>query len=264
MKWNLIWAVGVFCFSFSVAVAQKSVPAQPNRLVNDLAGMLTENEERALEAKLRRYNTETSTQIAILTEESLEGDDLFDYSFRVAESWGIGRDGKDNGILIFVAEQDRKLYIHTGYGAEGFLPDAMARRIIENIIKPSFRVGKFYEGFDQATTVIMDLGRGEYTAEEWENQTSEGGIPIFLILIVIIIILVIISNNNNDGGYYRGGRYDMDRRMRRRGGGGWIFLPPGGGGGWSDGGGGGGFGGLGDFGGFGGGGFGGGGAGGDW
>ena len=250
---------------------QKAIPGKTNRLVNDFAGMLTQNQENNLERKLRQYNNETSTQIAILTEESLEGDDLFDYSHRVADNWGIGREGKNNGILIFIAEQDRKIFIQTGYGAEGFLPDAMARRIIENIIKPAFRVGEYYNGLDEATAVIMDLGRGEYTAEEWERRTSEGGVPAILILVFIIVLIIIISNinNNGDGGYYRGGKYDMDRRSRR-GGGGWIILP-GGGGGWSDGGGGwtdrgggGGFGGLGDFGGFGGGGFGGGGAGGDW
>ncbi len=260
------------------AFGQKPVPKSGGALVNDYARLMNQRQIIALNNKLLQYQRETSTQIAIVTEESLQGEDIFDYTVRLAQEWGIGQEGKDNGILIYVSKQDRQLYIQTGYGAEGFLPDAMARRIIENIIKPSFRVGRFYEGFDQATDVIMDLGKGEYTAEEWNRKTSEGGIPVVFILILIIVIIIILSNmgNDGDGGYYRGGRYDMDDRphRRRRRGGGWIIFPGGfgGGGDWSGGGGGfggfgggdfGGFGG-GDFGGFGGGGFGGGGAGGSW
>ena len=252
---------------------QKALRPVSNRLVNDFADMLVSAEEDALERKLVEYARSTSTQIAIITENSLEGEDLFDYSFRQAVEWGIGKSDKDNGVLIFIAEEDRKIYIHTGYGVEGFLPDAMASRIIENIIKPNFRVGNYYQGLNEATTVIMDLGRGEYTADEWDQRTSEGGVPTILILLFLIVLIIIISNMNNhddddDGGYYRGGRYDMDdwerhqrRKYRRRRGGGWIIIPGG-----FPGGGGGGFGGLGGggFGGFGGGGFGGGGAGGSW
>ena len=265
-----------FFFITNALVGQKSIPQPTNFLVNDYANMLNRDEVVRLGRKLSDFAKETSTQIVIVTEESLQGEDIFDYSIRLAENWKIGQDGKDNGILIYIAEQDRQLRIQTGYGSEVFLTDAMARRIIENIIKPAFRVGRIYDGLDRATDVMMDLGRGEFSAEDWEGQTSEGGIPLILILLVIFIIIIVFSNmadddDDDDGGYYRGGRYDMDRRTRRRRrGGGWIFIP---GGDWTPrgGGGGGGFGGDGwggfgggGFGGFGGGGFGGGGAGGSW
>lgn len=240
----------------------KEVPPAPNppKLVNDFVGVLSSGEVQALEQKLVAYDDSTSTQIAIVIEETIDGDDVFEYSHRLATAWGIGRQGKNNGILIYVALADRKLWIQTGYGTEGFLPDAMAKRIIERIIAPNFRNQNYYNGLDEATGAIMQLGSGEYVNED----TGEGGgfpFAVLIILAIIFIVIVIIigkSGGGGGGGYNRGGRYNS--------GGGWIFFPPTGGGGWSGGGGGSGWsgGGGGGFGGFGGGGFGGGGAGGSW
>jgi uncharacterized protein len=236
-------------------VAAKEVPPAPNppKLVNDYVGLLSGGEVQALEQKLVAYDDSTSTQIAIVIEQSLEGDDVFDYSNRLARSWGIGREGKNNGVLIYVATSDRKLWIQTGRGAEGFLPDALAKRIIERIITPNFRQQNYYQGLDQATEAIMLAGKGEYVNED---AGQEGSIPFPVILIFIvlfIVIVIIISKGGGGGGGYHGrGRYDS--------GGGWIIFGPGSGGGGGSGWGGGG----GGFGGFGGGDFGGGGAGGSW
>lgn len=241
-------------------LAAKEIPPVPNppRLVNDFVGVLSGVEVQALEQKLVAYDDSTSTQIAIVIEESLDGDDIFDYSYRLAEAWGIGRQGKNNGILIYIALGDRKLWIQTGYGAEGFLPDAMAKRIIERIITPNFRQQNYYQGLDQATSTIIQLGNGEYINED---AGQEGGIPfpviIIFIVLFIVIVIIISKGGGGGGGYNRQGRYDS--------GGGWVIFGPGGGSGWSGGGGGGsGWSGGGGFGGFGGGGFGGGGAGGSW
>lgn len=259
-------------FTFSASLSAKQIPAQTNRLVNDYVNLLSAGEQQQLERKLVAYDDSTSTQIAIVVERSLEGEDIFDYSYRLAEAWGIGRDGKDNGILIYIALEDRKLYIQTGYGTEGFLTDAMASRIIDQIITPAFRRAAYYQGLDEATTIIMQLGSGEY--ENLERQKSDSGLEALFILFLIILVVIVLANILNrgddwddwddDGGYHGRGKYDYDQygRPRRRRGrsGGWIFLPGGGGssgGGWTGGGGGG-------FGGFGGGGFGGGGAGGSW
>jgi uncharacterized protein len=248
-NWLLLWAV--------LALAQTNVPPKSDRLVNDFAGILGGQEVESLERKLVAYDDSTSTQIAVVTLPTLSGDDIFDYSQRLAESWGIGREGKDNGILLLIATEDRKMRIHTGYGVEGYLTDAMSKRIIQNIIVPAFREGQYYEGIDRATDVFIELGSGEYTNDE----LAEEGFPIELIIFLVvffIILIIIISNMGKGGGYYRGGRYDADR------GGGWIIFGPGGSGNWSGGGGGGSSWGGGGFGGFGGGGFGGGGASGSW
>jgi uncharacterized protein len=258
-------------------------------LVNDYANLLSRNENQRLTRKLTKYAQETSTQIVIFTENSLEGGDAFNRALDIFDKWGIGgSQRKSNGVLIYVAKAEQKIRIMTGQGAEGFLPDILSDRIIEQIIVPNFKQNRYYRGLDRATSAIMEIGQGEYTNEQQgqpkEKRQAKGMIPAILIILVILILVLVISrynrrsqDNDDDGGYYRGGRYDMDpsrKRRRRDGGGGgwWIFpFPFFGGGGWSSGGGdfgggGGDFGGddWGDFGGFGGGMTGGGGAGGEW
>jgi uncharacterized protein len=243
-----------------IGVAQKSIPARPSppRLVNDYINLLSEGERNRLEQKLVAYNDSTSTQIAIVIEQSLGGNEIVDYTQRLSEQWGIGNKQKDNGILIYIAFDDRKLRIATGYGVEGFLTDAMSKRIIDNVVGPAFREQNYYNGLDRATDIIFQLGSGEYVADKTEGG---GDFPFIFLIILFLIIFIIIANakgggGNDDGGYYRGGRY------QGRGGGGWVIMPggsswTGSGGSWSGGGGGG-------FGGFGGGSFGGGGASGGW
>ena len=252
-------------------LAQAPVPANPNNLVNDYGNMLSSSEEQALRQQLNAYARETSTQIAVVTETSLQGSSAFDRSLAIARGWGIGGSEKtDNGVLLYIAKNDRKIFIQTGYGTEGFLPDAIAKRIIDQVMTPAFRQGNIYDGIRQATNIIMDLGKGEYSADDIEPQSE--GIPPIVIFGIILLVFILLSYHGNhhdddddDGGYWRGGPYDMDdphRRMRRRRrGGGFVIFPGGFGGG---GGGGFGGGGGGGFGGFGGGGFGGGGAGGGW
>ena len=266
----------IFCLLLGLQLESfaKQVPPKSNQLVTDYIGLLSSNERMQLERKLVAYDDTSSTQIAVVIENSLEGDDIFEYSYRLAESWGIGQDGKDNGILIYIAFQDRELYIQTGYGSEGFLTDAMAKRIIDQVITPAFRQQSYYRALDEATTVIMQLGSGEYQNEGGQSENGyEALFILFLVVVAVVIVFTVAGGGGNDdywdddGGYNRRGRYDYDdygrRRNRRRSrSGGWIYIP-GGGGGWNSGGGGGGFGG-GGFGGFGGGGFGGGGAGGSW
>lgn len=265
-----------FLFLSLLAIGQKQIPEPTDFLVNDYAHLMSQQEVDQLGRKLRDYALESSTQIVVVTEPSLEGEDPFEYSHRLAVAWGIGGGQYDNGILIYVAQQEREIRIQTGLGTEGFLPDALAKRIIDNIISPAFRQGNYYRGLDRATSAIMDLGRGEYTGEGQQPQPrdAKGGVPAILVIALIIFLIIVFSrmgkddDDDDDGGYYRGGRYDRLPRRRRRGGG-WIFLPGpwiGGGGGSGGGGGGGGFGGFGGggFGGFGGGDFGGGGAGGSW
>ena len=260
----LLWAM-LLPFWLS---AQKEIPKPSGFLVNDYAGLFTREQTVALGDKLEAYAKETSTQIVVVTEKSLEGDDPFDYSVRLAQEWGIGgNEEKDNGVLIYVASEDRKIRIQTGYGAEGFLPDAIAKRIISETIAPAFRKGQYYEGIDSATTEIMQRAKGEFTASP-EDGSRGFELPGWLIVLIVILIIIIISRGNRGGGD-RG--YSNRGPYTHRYPGGWWFFPGGGfgsgGSGWGGGGGGsdgwGGFSG-GDFGGFGGGDFGGGGAGGDW
>lgn len=233
------------------ALGKKTPPAPTsNRWVQDYADVLDSEAELYLMRKLQAYYDSTSTEIAIVTEHSLEGDDVFDYSYRLAQSWGIGGKGKDNGVLFYAAINDRKMFIQVGRGAEGALPDIYAKRIIEQVLKPNFREKQYGRGFDEGTDRAIKYLEGEFVNDGKERKGDS--IPVWVIIIIFIIIVMIFGSGGNDGTTYT---HDYPRH---RGG----SRPPiwiGGGGGFPRGGGGGGFGG-----GFGGGSFGGGGAGGSW
>lgn len=258
----------LFCCTH-LLFSQDYLPPKPalETSVYDNAQMMSGFEAKSLEQKLLKYNDTTSSQIVVVTVNSLEGNDVAIYATELAHKWGIGQADKDNGVLILVAKDDRKVTIRTGYGVEHKLTDALSRRIIENDISPEFRQGNFYGGLDKATNSIFQIMSGEY--EGSPQQEESGGIPIMLIIFLVIILLMILSRKNKgNGGNNRGNKSAADSLLEAiilshagrgtyRGGG---F----GGGGFGGGSGGGGFGGGGFGGGFGGGGFGGGGASGGW
>ena len=243
----------VFLLSFSTVFAQEGIPAKPNGFILDEAGLLNPEEENALEQKMRGYADSTSTQFAIVLVNSTNGRDPYDYAIDLGKVWGVGQKGKNNGVVILVAMQDRKLRIVTGRGIEDVLPDAVCKRIINRILKPTFNAGVYYQGLDEATTEMMRRASGEFKNEDSGEEPQ--GIPPVIIIFLILIIISIIKAVRNGGG--KGG-------PGSRGGG--MFFPPIflGGGNYGSGGGSGGGGGGFDFGGFGGGDFGGGGAGGDF
>ncbi|MBN3521161.1 TPM domain-containing protein [Algoriphagus lutimaris] len=253
----------IILFLFAGGTFAQDFPPAPNppRLVNDFTNTLSNSERQQLENKLVAYNDSTSTQISIVMMRSVGQYDISDYAFRLGDAWGIGGSENDNGILILAAMDDRKVFIATGYGMEGAVPDALAKRIVEQLIIPNFKMEAYYQGLDQATDMIIKLASGEYKAEDIESKGKGGG-AIFLLLIFIFffVILPLIRNKNDNDNHMggRGGGVDLWTTIMlanmlgggRRGGG---F---GGSGGFGGGGGG--------FGGFGGGSFGGGGAGGSW
>jgi uncharacterized protein len=247
------------------AQIDKVVPPRPSppHLVNDFANILTSEQEHALEQKLVAYDDSTSTQIAVVTIETLQDYPIEDVALQILRQWGVGGKEKDNGAVILVALKDRKIRIETGYGLEGAVPDITARQIIENDIAPNFRNENYYRAFDEATTSIMKAAAGEYQAPEGysSNRKGSGGVSFGKIVLAFIILMVIMGMF---GGGNRGGGF-MSRRGYRRFGGPVVFPGSfGGGSGWSGGGGGWSGGGGGGFGGFGGGSGGGGGASGGW
>ena len=201
------------------------------------------------------YHDSTSTQIAIVNVPSIEPYDIAGYGYRLAETWGIGQKGKNNGILILTAVKERKVNITTGYGMEAIVPDAIAKRITEYTLKPNYKAGNYYKGLDEATSFIIDVASGQYKAEPRDTRSSGGDSPIMFWLIIGFLALIILINLRKRGGGGRGGG------MRTLGG---PFFPPVIFGDFSSGRGPFGGGGGGGFGGFGGGSFGGGGASSDW
>lgn len=240
-----------FVLGLSLSALAVNYPERPDppRLVNDMAGMLSADEVQQLENKLVAYDDSTSTQITIVTINSLNGEDASQYAPELGQKWGVGRKGKDNGVVVLISKTDHQIFIAPGRGVEEYLPDAICKRIVENTIKPAFRAGNYYEGLNSATDEMMARLSGNFV----NNDKGDGGnLPFPLIVIIIMVIIFVISFI-----------------FRNRGGGGGTTYSRGGFGGpviWGGGFGGGGFGGGGGggFGGFGGGSFGGGGAGGSW
>lgn len=245
-----------------INASAQDIPSRPvpPRLVNDYTNTLTRDQTQALENKLVEIDDSTSTQIAVVIIKTLNGADVAEYNLKLGREWGVGGKEFNNGIILLIAKDDRKLNIAVGYGLEGSLPDITASHIIEDVIVPNFKGDDYYRGIDEGTDAIIQAVKGEYNVARKSKSSGGNG---FGILIFIIILLVVLSARGGGG---KGGQF-----MSRRGLSPFLLgtLLGNLGGGRSSGGfGGGGFGGSGGggggFGGFGGGSFGGGGASGSW
>jgi len=202
----LLFLLFFMAYGFSHAQELPERPSPP-ALVNDFANIIGAQEQQALESKLVKYNNSTSTQITVVTIQSLEGNDIAEYSFRLGEQWGIGGKGKDNGVLVLVALQDKKMFIATGYGLEGVIPDALAKRIVENYMKPNFQSKNYYKGLDEATTVIMGLASGEFTADQigTRRRSRNPKSLIFPLIVIAFFILFSYKRFKNAKGSHMGG-----------------------------------------------------------
>tara|TARA_R110002124_G_scaffold94299_10_gene238212 strand:+ start:1151 stop:1987 length:837 start_codon:yes stop_codon:yes gene_type:complete len=253
----------LICFFITqIGFAQFTIPEKPSLAtsVYDYANVLSSTEKLQLEEKLIHYSDSTTTQIVVITIESLKGEDVSQLATRWAQTWGIGQAKEDNGVIILVAKAERKIAINPGYGLEDRLTAGIGGEIIRNIITPEFKSGSYYNGLDKGTDALIDVFKGKYKGER--KQTKGKDFPVLPFIIIIVIILVLISKNKGGGG-----------NSGNRGGGGPSLLDVillsslgrgGGGGGFGGGSSGGGFGGGGFGGGFGGGGFSGGGSSGSW
>lgn len=178
------------CVLFVTPLCALEVPDLKGR-VNDYAGILSDMAESKLETALAELEQTDSTQIVVLTIPSLEGDSLEDFSIRVAEAWKIGQKNNDNGAILIVSKQDRKIRIEVGYGLEGKLTDLMSGRIIRNVIVPYFKTGDFDAGIVQGVTAMIGTVKGLYTAESkprtgTRTRTSSPGVfGIFALLFIV-------------------------------------------------------------------------------
>lgn len=268
------WTIATVCFIlalFSLQSLAQQLPDKPNppRLVNDFAKVFSSGDAQMLEQKLLAYNDSTSTQIVIVTVTSLDGYPVDDYSFQLGNKWGIGQKGKNNGILILIAKQDRKAFIATGYGMEGALNDGKLGTILRREMIPYFKSGDYYGGVNNGIDRIIAAAGGEFVSEDGGGKkkriSAEGILSILGIIFLIFAIGFYTAYKsakkysilNNVPFWVAWGIINAASNQRNNNGGGGTFFGGGGGGfgGGSSGGG---------FGGFGGGSFGGGGAGGSW
>lgn len=257
------------------ALAQVPARPQPQRLVNDLSGIFSSRQVQVLERALVDFADSTSNQIVVVTVPELYGYDKAELSYEIGQQWGVGQKEFDNGLVILIkpktSTSNGEVFIATGYGLEGAVTDAFAKKVIEREMIPYFRQNDYYGGTVAALKVLLPVISGEISTDKYAASQEDGMMPALLFMMfigLVVFILAVSSKDNNQnmgGGNHRGGRdftaadafilgSILGNSHGRRGGsyGGGSF-----GGGF----GGGGFGG---FGGFGGGSFGGGGAGGSW
>jgi uncharacterized protein len=244
---------------FNASLAQDILPErpQPNRLVNNLSkefpNFISEQQVKQLETELQYFADSTSNQIAVVIVDDLGGLEPWEFAARIIDKWGIGQVKEDNGVVLLIkptgGKNERKIFIGTGRGLEGAIPDLTCKEIVENEIVPHFRKEEYFDGIVSAVRTIESLSIGEYNSKEYSKSNQSSELPGALIALLVIAIVLFISMKNRGGG----GGFTMGR--------GGIFFGGGFGGHHGSSGGGGGFGG---FGGFGGGSSGGGGAGGSW
>ena len=191
-----------------VAWAAPAIP-KPRGYVNDTAGLLSAGTRQQLEQSLADFQRSDSTQIAVLTVPSLEGEDLEGYSIRVAQTWGIGQKGKDNGALLLVAKAERKVRIEVGYGLEDRLTDLLAGRIVDQEIVPRFKTGDFDGGIRAGVQAMAAAVRGAYKgdapAKKKKDRFPFEGLLWLLFLGPFFLRMFTGGRRGRHGGYYSGG-----------------------------------------------------------
>jgi len=253
-----IFGVAVLCGFVLFAGAARTaevMPPAPSKYFNDFAGVARPATAARLNQALEQFEKDTSSQIVVAVFPKMQTDSsIEDYTRRVAEAWGVGRKDKNNGAVLFVFIADRKAYIQVGYGLEGAIPDAIAKRIVAEQLVPRFRAGDYDGGLSAAATALMQAARGEYKGSGRTVAQSRGVKTAWPFIIFFALFFIVAASSLRRR---RGTSYG-----RRSSGWGPIIWTGGssswggGGGGWSSGGGGGFSGGGGSFGG--------GGAGGSW
>jgi uncharacterized protein len=246
----LLFFVGTY-----MSFGQFEIPEIPKKQtsVYDYANILNPDEAKVLENKLVKYSDSTSTQIVFISIEDLKGEDIGILAPKWGHKWGIGQKKEDNGVIILLSKNQRKIWISPGYGVEDRLTAGITGSIIRGTILPYFKQGNYFQGLSAGSDAIFDALNGKYKATRKKN---EGSVLPFLLIVGFIVLFIIISSKNkgnggNNGRNFRGPDiFDMiilSNLGRSSGGGGFGSSDSGGFGG-----------------GFGGGGFSGGGAGGDW
>jgi uncharacterized protein len=237
-RWVAALAAGAALLFALSAAAEVPVPPLKAR-VTDLTRTLSALQIRALDERLRDFESTKGSQIAVLMLPSTQPETIEQYSIRVAEAWKIGRAKVDDGVILVIAKNDRKLRIEVGRGLEGAIPDAIAKRIVSDVIAPHFKSGDFYGGIAAGTGAIMTLIQGEGLPPPRPSQEGfyQTGVIVLLLLLagLFVVVPLLLGWNSYSGrrrtwtsGGWGGGGW---------GGGGWGGGDFGGGGGFSGGGG---------------------------
>ena len=191
----------LIALSLSALFCRAQFPAFSNRLVNDYADVLSNDEERTMENRLRGYYDTTSNCIIVVIINDLAGYEAADYAQRLGEKWGVGTGKYSNGLVILLSPEGHEVFIATGYGLEGVLPDVTCHRIAEKYMKPLFKEEKYYEGLEAGLDIILPVAAKEYSFEEFQKERDAedmenllGMLAALGFMVVSLLIVVAIAN----------------------------------------------------------------------
>jgi uncharacterized protein len=186
---NLRYTVGIILLLFITTLcAEVAIPNLSQR-VTDLTGTLTAEQIVALESKLADFETQKGSQIAVLLLPTTQPEDIAAYSIRVADAWKIGREKVDDGLIMIIAKDDHRSRLEVGRGLEGVIPDAIAKRVLAETMKPYFKNEDYAGGIDAGVTQLIGLIQGE-TLSAPTGDTSDDGFDTFLIILFFCCIVV--------------------------------------------------------------------------
>jgi len=206
----------VLVFAFRL-LADEVIPPPPTAYFNDYAHVVSAGTAAQLNKTLEDFERQSSDQIVVAVFPKMQSDSsIEDYTVRVARSWQAGQKNKNNGAVLFVFVQDHKMFLEVGYGLEGVLPDALCKRIIDEQITPRFKAGDFDGGLTAGVQAVIAAAKGEYkgtgttVAEQrqvYVHHSSEGMVPLIILIIVVVIILSLRIRAYRYGGiqYWGGG-----------------------------------------------------------
>ncbi len=189
---SIVCAFTLFLFLGKGVLAYES-PGSPTGYVNDFAGMLLPETKETLIATLTQFTQETSSEISVVTVNDLGGDSIENFANELFREWGIGTEKNDNGVLLLVSKEDRKVRIEVGYGLEGALPDATANAIIQNDILPEFKNGDYDLGVTHGVESIIQATKGEYTIPEPKTASGFGRVIEVLFFVVFFGFNILVS-----------------------------------------------------------------------
>ncbi|MFC5707298.1 TPM domain-containing protein [Aeromonas eucrenophila] len=181
--------------------AAPSFPALSGRVV-DQANLMSRKQAHQLTQQLAAFEKRSGIQLVVVSIDTLAGETIEEYGYQLGRHWGIGQKDKNNGVLLLIAQDERKVRIEVGYGLEGALPDAIAANIIQTRILPAFKRGDMVAGIVSGSQGIMQALAGEYTPADVAKHDKGGGPWLFILVVVAMIIL----HNLRDGGGGPGGR----------------------------------------------------------
>ena len=181
----------IFCCLIATAHAQTLEVPQLRHRITDLSGTLSQEDISTLEAKLSDFERQSSNQIVVVMITSLQSESIEDYALQVAEKNKLGKKEKNNGALLLIAKDDRKLRIEVGYGLEGVLTDALSSQIIRRVIIPRLKTGDYAGGISDGIDAIIATTKGEFTGDP---QQSRRGIPTPVIVLAIFVFFAFLKS----------------------------------------------------------------------